>query len=181
MVSEIKNQEIDNLVISQIHKFSDERGMFKKVFDQQKIENLIQMHFPIKQLNISSNRQKGTVRGMHFQRHPFEEAKIIFCTRGRINDVVIDLRPDSITYLRVKSIVMSEDDNKLIFIPAGCAHGYQSLTDNTEIIYLSDNFYNVNYESGINPLDPAIFPHWSMPITELSDRDSKLRMISRVQ
>ena len=155
--------------------------MFKKVFDQQKIENLIQKQFSIKQLNISSNRQRGTVRGMHFQRPPFEEAKIIFCTRGSINDVVIDLRPNSSTYLRVKSIVLSEDDNKLIFIPSGCAHGYQSLTDNTEIIYHSDTFYNVDYESGINPRDPAIFPHWSIPITELSDRDSKLRMMDDVQ
>ena len=180
MVNEIQKQEIDNLVVSQIHEFTDSRGIFRKIFDQQKIENIIQRQFPIRQLNISRNSKRGTVRGMHFQKPPYEEAKIIYCTMGSINDIVIDLRPDSNTYLNVVSIEMSEDDNKLIFIPAGCAHGYQSLTDNTEIIYLSDNFYNVDYESGINPLEPIIAPHWTEPITELSERDSKLYKLDEI-
>lgn len=180
-MNNFKNPEIENLEIVQIHEFKDLRGTFKKVFDQKKLESIIQRKFSIRQLNISSNNHKGTVRGMHFQRSPFQEAKIIFCTKGRINDVVIDLRPNSSTFLNIKSIILSEDNNELIFVPAGCAHGYQSLTDNSEIIYLSDNFYDVASESGVNPMDPRISSYWSIPISQLSERDSHLPRFDEIK
>lgn len=170
----IKNNIFEKVKEIDAHEFVDSRGTFKKIFDSEKIERIIQHQFNIKQVNISQNILKGTVRGMHLQNKSFGESKIVFCSKGSVNDVVVDLRKKSNTYMQVFSFLLNENDQRLIYIPDGFAHGYQSLCDDTELIYLSNNIYNKKYESGVNPLDPIIKSHWTIPISQLSERDRNL-------
>jgi dTDP-4-dehydrorhamnose 3,5-epimerase len=170
----MQTTNIDGLTVYQVHEFTDLRGSFKKIFNLPVIETIIQKDFKIQQVNVSKNRKLGTVRGMPLQRAPFEEFKIIFCTKGHIRDVVIDLRQESKSYLQIFSIDLHQSDKNSVIIPPGCAHGYQSISDETELVYLSDKEYDTTYEIGVNPRDPIVLPHWPLTISNLSERDSKL-------
>lgn len=177
----IRKTVFENVKVIDAHEFVDSRGTFKKIFDSDRVEQIIQHDFRIKQVNISQNTRKGTVRGMHLQNKPFGESKIVFCSKGSVNDVVVDMRKESSTYLQAFNFILNEHDQNLIYIPNGFAHGYQSLVDNTELIYLSNNVYNKMYESGLNPLDPIVEPQWTIPISELSERDQKLPRVTVIK
>jgi dTDP-4-dehydrorhamnose 3,5-epimerase len=127
--------------------------------------------FTIAQINHTLTQQKGTVRGMHFQYPPHAEAKLVSCVRGEIFDVAIDLRSDSPSFLRYFGAVLSVDNRTALLIPPGCAHGFQTLTDDCELIYLHSAAYEAGAEGAINAQDPRIGINWPLPIGTLSDRD----------
>lgn len=126
----------------------------------------------VQQINRSITRDAGTVRGLHFQRQPALEAKIVRCLRGRVFDVAVDLRPQSSTYLRHFSLELRGDENTALFIPAGFAHGFQTLVDDCEMLYLHSTPYAPAAEGGIRHDDPRLGIAWPLPVTTLSPRDA---------
>ena len=152
-------------------KLEDERGFFARTFCRKEFEghglnpNLVQC-------NISFNKKRGTVRGMHFQVKPYEEAKLVSCLRGAIYDVIIDLRPNSPTYRQWVAVELSGENFRLLYIPEGFAHGFQTLEDNTEGFYQMSEFYHPECARGVRWNDPAFGIQWPLHITIISERDS---------
>lgn len=127
--------------------------------------------FEVVQANISFNRFSGTVRGMHFQSPPHAEAKVVRCTRGALYDVVVDLRPDSAMYGKWFGAELNADNRAALYIPEGCAHGFQTLLDNTEVDYLMSGRYEAEAASGVRFDDPAFGIDWPLAVSSVSDRD----------
>jgi dTDP-4-dehydrorhamnose 3,5-epimerase len=126
---------------------------------------------PIKQINRTTTRSCGTLRGLHFQHPPHSEAKIVQCLRGAVFDVALDLRRGSPTFLHWHGELLSADNGVALVIPEGFAHGLQTLEDDTELLYLHTAAYSPSAEGGVSPLDPSLAIRWPMPISELSERD----------
>lgn len=126
----------------------------------------------LSQCSISWNRHVGTVRGMHYQRAPHEEAKTVRCTRGAIFDVVVDVRPNSPTFLRWFGAKLDEQNRRMMFVPEGFAHGFQTLADDTEVLYLISAAFEPNATAGIRWDDPLVRIEWPLPISVISDRDA---------
>ena len=124
------------------------------------------------QFNYSFNKAKGTVRGMHFQHAPFAEIKMLRCIAGAVYDVIIDLRKDSPTFLKWFGTELSAQNKKMLYIPAGFAHGFQTLTDDVELIYHHTEFYMPSAEAGIPYDDKTINIHWPLAVSEISERDA---------
>lgn len=152
-------------------KFSDERGFFARVWDQ-KIFDEIGLTSNISQCNISLTKKKGSIRGMHYQINPYEESKLVRCTQGGIFDVIIDLRTDSKTYLQWEGFELSSDNHKMLFVPEGFGHGFQTLVDNVEIFYQVSEFYTPNAEQGIRWNDEKFNISWPLIPTVISKKDS---------
>lgn len=150
----------------------DDRGFFARSWCQKEFHNY-GLCDVFAQSNISFNKSKGTVRGMHYQDHPHWEVKLVRCTKGVIYDVIVDLRIESKTYGNWVGIELSEYNHNSFYIPEGFAHGYQTLTDNAEIIYFVSKFYVPEAERGIRWDDPFINIKWPLDITCVSDRDSQ--------
>jgi dTDP-4-dehydrorhamnose 3,5-epimerase len=127
---------------------------------------------PIAQINITLTRQRGAVRGLHYQNPPFSEDKFVSCLHGAIFDVAVDLRPESQTFLKWHGEILSAENCKSLFIPKGFAHGFQSLEEDCELIYLHSTAFVQGAESAVNVLDPLIGIDWPLLIAEISDRDS---------
>ena len=125
----------------------------------------------IVQINHSLTSLAGTVRGMHFQTPPYAEMKIVSCVRGAIFDVAVDVRQNSPTFLKWHAVNLSEDNHKTLVIPEGFAHGFQTLSERSELIYLCTAAYARQADSGLSPLDPALSIKWPLPISVMSDRD----------
>lgn len=125
----------------------------------------------IRQINRTTTRACGTLRGLHFQYPPHSEAKIVQCLRGAVFDVALDLRRDSPTFLHWHGELLSADNGVALVIPEGFAHGLQTVEDNTELLYLHTAAYCPSAEGGVSPLDPSLAIRWPMPIAELSERD----------
>ena len=123
------------------------------------------------QCNISFNRMKGTLRGMHYQAAPLAEAKLVRCTAGALYDVIIDLRPDSPTYKQHVGEVLSAANYKMLYVPEGFAHGFQTLEDNTEIFYQMSEFYSPEHARGVRYNDPAFGIKWMIGDPVIVDRD----------
>jgi dTDP-4-dehydrorhamnose 3,5-epimerase len=126
---------------------------------------------PLSQINVTMTRKKGTVRGMHFQRPPHAEAKIVSCLHGEVFDVAIDLRRRSSTFLRWHAEILSSANERALLIPEGFAHGFQALTDDCELLYLHTAVFEPSAEGGLNAVDPRLGIAWPLNITEMSDRD----------
>ena len=122
-------------------------------------------------------KQKGTIRGMHFQNPPHAEMKIVRCVKGSIFDVAVDLRKDSPTLLRWHGEILSADNMKALVIPEGCAHGFQSLEDDVELVYISTSPYCKEAEGGIRFDDPKVQIQWPLPVTVISEKDRYLKYI----
>jgi dTDP-4-dehydrorhamnose 3,5-epimerase len=152
-------------------KLSDDRGFFARVWDQ-KIFDEIGLNPNIFQCNVSLTKKKGSIRGMHYQIHPYEETKLVRCTQGSIFDVIIDLRPDSKTYQQWEGFELSSENHKMLFVPEGFAHGFQTLVDNVEIFYQVSEFYTPNAEQGIRWNDDEFNIVWPLTPTVLSEKDS---------
>lgn len=164
-----------NYLIS-FDKQNDERGFFGRIFS--KIDfNFLLKEKTISQINLSLTKKQGTIRGLHFQRPPYAEIRIVFCIKGKVWDVAVDLRRNSPTFLQYYSIVLSEDVLQAIFVPEGFAHGFQTLTPNCEMLYLHTGNYNSKYESAINALDPRLKIQWPQRITKRSKRDKNHPML----
>jgi dTDP-4-dehydrorhamnose 3,5-epimerase len=149
---------------------ADERGSFARVFCRQEfaVEGL---ESSFAQANVSTNRRAGTVRGMHFQREPDAEVKLVRCVKGAIYDVVVDMREDSATYLRWFGAELSEDNGIAMYVPKGFAHGYQALTDGATVFYFVSTFYAPQSEGGLRFDDPRLSIRWPRPVSEISAKD----------
>ena len=127
---------------------------------------------PIAQINLTRTLRRGTVRGMHFQYPPHAETKIVSCLHGRVFDVAVDLRRGSVTYLQWHGEVLAPELGNSLLIPEGCAHGFQTLTDDCELLYFHTAAYCPEAESGIRPNDPGLGVRWPLEVAELSSRDA---------
>ena len=151
--------------------FKDSRGSFEKIFDKEISKSLGSPDFKIKQINRSHNTKKGTLRGLHFQTGQFSENKVISVLSGQIIDYVVDIDGNSKNFGRVWSYELSAGDNQSLYIPRGYAHGFQTLQDNTDILYLHDQHYVHDNEDGINILDPKLGINLRLEISNRSERD----------
>jgi dTDP-4-dehydrorhamnose 3,5-epimerase len=149
----------------------DNRGSFKKILPS--VDEVELINFRICQVNISSNTLAGTVRGLHYQREPFLEAKLISCIRGSIMDVLLDMRPTSKTYGKYACYTLTPDSGSLFVAPL-VAHGFQSLESNTELLYLHSSDYSPKNSHGVNPLDPHLGIKWQLPVSCISESDRNL-------
>jgi len=154
----------------ELEKIEDERGFFSRAFDESIFQQYgLKYHFT--QCNISFSKKKGTIKGMHYQLPPHAEAKFIRCTKGKIFDVIIDIRPSSKTYKKWKGFELSAENYKQLYIPEGFAHGLQTLEDNTEIFYQNTLSYYPDYERGIRWDDPIFNISWPLNPTSISKKD----------
>ena len=157
--------------------FQDNRGWFTRTFSKDIFAKQIGFTKEWVQMNHSFTKAKGALRGMHFQLHPFSEIKLVRCIAGEVFDVIVDLRKESATFLRWYGIKLSAENKRMIFIPEGFAHGFQTLSDNAELIYHHSEFYNPEAESGIKYDDSAINVQWPLEVTEISERDKNHPLI----
>jgi dTDP-4-dehydrorhamnose 3,5-epimerase len=161
---------LDGAFLIDIERAEDTRGFFARTWCvREAARHGIETEFV--QSNVSFNRKRGTLRGMHFQAHPFEEAKLIRCTRGAIHDVIVDLRDASPTRARHVAVVLSAEQRNAIFVPAGFAHGFLTLEDDTEVSYQMSAFYSPEHARGFRWNDPAIGIPWPFEPEVMSDRD----------
>lgn len=151
-------------------RFTDERGFFARAFDQEAFAAR-GLNAAIVQCNISYNRLRGTLRGMHFQAAPHAETKLIRCTAGAIYDVLVDLRPNSATFCQWVGVELSADNRRLLYVPEGLAHGLQTLTDDTEVFYQMGAPYVAEAARGVRYSDPAFGIGWPLPVTAIAARD----------
>jgi dTDP-4-dehydrorhamnose 3,5-epimerase len=162
----------DVYVIS-IQAHRDHRGFFARTFCE---KELAAYSLPTRyvQWSISFNERKGTLRGMHFQLPPKEESKLVRCTRGAAYDVILDLRRESPTYLRWAAFELTAENHTAVYVPPGCAHGFQTLEPDTELLYHISEFYEPSAAGGVRWNDPAFGIHWPLPDPILSERDRDL-------
>ena len=156
--------------VLEIEKREDNRGFFARTFCQNEFR-AHGLNPLVVQCNIAYNKKKGTLRGMHFQNAPHAENKLVRCTRGAIHDVIIDLRPHSPTYKQWVSAELTEDNHKLLYVPEGFGHGYQTLTETAEVIYQVSQFYAPESASGVRHNDPAFNITWPLAVAAISDLD----------
>lgn len=162
--------KIKDLYIIEPELKVDERGYFARIFGQDELKK-IGLNFKIVQANRSLTLKKGTIRGVHFQKEPRAEDKIVQCLRGRVYDVAIDLRKDSPTRGQWVAEELSEDNHRMFYIPKGFAHGFQTLTDNCEMQYFMSEFYSPEHASGVRWDDPVFNITWPLKNPELSEKD----------
>jgi len=156
--------------VVELEERSDERGFFARTFCAREFAEH-GLKPTVAQANVSFNHQAGTLRGMHYQVPPAAETKLVRCTRGAIYDAIIDLRPDSPSYLEHFGIELSEHNRAALYVPEMFAHGYLTLTPGAEVVYQVGEFYTPGYERGIRYDDPAFGIHWPAPIALMSPKD----------
>ena len=153
-----------------IERREDPRGFFARAFCQHEFE-AHGLKPIIAQANLAFNHKKGTLRGMHFQFPPSAETKLVRCIRGAILDIIVDLRPESPTYLQSIAVELSEDNGRALYVPERFAHGYQALRDKTETSYQVGEFYTPGSEGGLLYNDPRLGLQWPLPVAVISDKD----------
>jgi dTDP-4-dehydrorhamnose 3,5-epimerase len=163
--------ELKDAFIVELEQKSDQRGFFARTFCAEEFE-AYGLKSTFAQCNLSFNHKKGTLRGMHYQTSPAAETKLIRCTRGAIYDVIIDMRPDSPTFLSHMSVELSADNRRSLYVPEMFAHGYQTLTDHAEVVYQVGEFYTPGYEQGLRYNDLFFNIKWPLAVTEISEKDS---------
>ena len=156
--------------IIDLDRKEDNRGFFARAFCQNEFTEH-GLKPVIAQANIAFNKHKGTLRGMHFQFPPAAETKLVRCTRGAIVDIIVDLRPESATYLQHVAVELSADNHRALYVPERFAHGYQVLEDTTETSYQVGEFYTPEAEGGLRYDDPRLGLSWPLPVTEITEKD----------
>ena len=156
--------------VIEIERREDERGFFARSWCHREFE-AHGLNTRIAQCNISVNYKKGTLRGMHYQAKPFEETKLVRCTRGSLYDVIVDLRPDSQSYKKHLGLTLMPDNGKMLYVPEGFAHGFLTLEDNTEVHYQISEFYAPVSARGFRWNDPAFAIVWPAEVRVISERD----------
>ena len=156
--------------IIELSPFSDARGWFARTYCSKEFQQIGHNKQWV-QLNHSATFKTGTIRGMHYQMQPFSEIKMVRCIAGKVFDVIVDLRRHSSTFMQWFGAELSAANKKMLYIPEGFAHGFQTLEDNSELIYHHSEFYNTAAEAGIKYDEPLINIQWPLPLTEISDRD----------
>jgi dTDP-4-dehydrorhamnose 3,5-epimerase len=171
MIMICKETKLKRAFVIEPEKRTDERGFFARVWCRREFE-AHGLATNIVQSNVSVSKKAGTLRGMHYQKAPFEEAKLIRCTKGAIYDVIIDLRPTSSTYTQWIAEELTEHNYRMLYVPEGFAHGFQSLTDDVEVFYHVSQFYSPEAERGIRWNDPQFGIQWPEIGTRIiSDKD----------
>jgi dTDP-4-dehydrorhamnose 3,5-epimerase len=171
--------KLQGAFIIELERHEDARGFFARAFCQEEFAahgcNPV-----IAQANIGYNRYKGTLRGMHFQFPPAAETKLVRASRGAMFDVIVDLRPESPTYLQHFAVELSADNRRGIYVPERFAHGYQSLVDDTETTYQMGASHTLGSEGGLRYDDPALNLEWPLPVTAISDKDRQWKLFASV-
>jgi len=163
-----------------IERKEDARGFFARAFCQREFE-AHELKPIIAQANVAFNHKKGTLRGMHFQFPPAAETKVVRCTRGAILDIIVDLRPNSLTYLHHIEVELTANNHRALFVPERFAHGYQVLEDSTETSYQVGEFYTPGAESGLHYSDPRLGIKWPLPVTVMSDKDQQWKLLDEIE
>ena len=166
--------------VIELERRGDERGFFARAFCMHEFE-AHGLKPVIAQANLATNKSKGTLRGMHFQYPPAAETKLVRCTRGAIVDIIVDLRPESPTYLQHITVELSADNRRGIYIPERFAHGYQALADDTETTYHVGEFYTPGAEGGLPYDDPRLGLTWPLPVTAMSDKDREWKPLAEME
>ena len=174
---EISHTPIQDVYIVKSKPFLDHRGSFTRFFCNDLLSSVLKDR-QVVQINNSITINTGSIRGLHYQIPPHSEMKLVRCIQGRIFDVAVDLRSNSSTYLQWFGVELSPDQSNMLVIPEGCAHGFQSLEEDSELIYLSTTPYTPKSERGISPLDPALSIPWPLPISDISEKDSSHPLIT---
>lgn len=162
--------------VVELEKREDERGFFARAFcvDEFAAHGL---NTTVKQSNLSGSAQKGTTRGLHYQVAPMGEVKFIRCIKGAVFDVLVDMRPESSTYLKWFGLELSAQNQRAIYIPEGFAHGHQTLEDDSQIMYLTSQVYSPEHERGVRWNDPKVNVQWPLAPTVVSDKDQSWPLI----
>jgi dTDP-4-dehydrorhamnose 3,5-epimerase len=166
--------------IIELKRMEDSRGFFARSFCQKELAEH-GLNPVIAQSNLAFNHKKGTLRGMHFQFPPAAESKLVRATRGAILDIIVDLRPESPTYLEHISVDLDEDNHRALYVPERFAHGYQVLVDKTETSYQVGAFYTPECEGGLLHDDPRLKLTWPLPVTVISDKDRAFRRLDEIE
>jgi len=174
---EVASEPLDVLQVIQRNPIGDERGYFERIFCSDELKSSIGPR-SIMQINHTLTAKAGTVRGMHFQHPPHAEMKLVSCLRGEVFDVAVDLRKGSPTFLQWHAEMITDKNHKTFVIPEGFAHGFQTLTDDCELLYMHTAAYAPDAEAGVNALDPRLAIAWPKPITERSARDQQHAMLT---
>lgn len=161
---------LPGVYLIELQPVEDDRGHFARLFCSREMREQ-GLSFDVAQLNSAFNKTAGTVRGLHFQRDPHAESKIVSCIAGAVFDVAVDVRPDSPTYLEWFGIELTAENRRQLYIPTGFAHGYQALTNDAKLIYLVSEFYAPAAEGGLRFDDPAIGIEWPLQVSSVSEKD----------
>jgi dTDP-4-dehydrorhamnose 3,5-epimerase len=157
--------------IIELEEHGDDRGFFARAWCKKEFE-AYGLNLEWVQANLAHTKSKGTLRGLHYQVDPYQEAKLMRCIRGAIYDVIVDLRSNSPTYKQWLGVELTADNRKMLYIPEGFAHGYQSLMDNSETFYQVSQFYSPGSERGVRYNDPAFRIEWPLEVKMISDKDN---------
>lgn len=169
-------QKIPGVYLLEMDPFRDERGFFVRQFCRHELK-AHGLDFDIKQANLSGNARKGTLRGLHYQKAPFPEIKIVSCLHGRIWDVVVDFRPNSPTYLQHIATELSAQNGKMLYIPPYCAHGFQTLEDNSLVYYQLGEFFQPGAYDGLRYNDPKLGIQWPLENPIMNERDQNYALL----
>jgi dTDP-4-dehydrorhamnose 3,5-epimerase len=172
--------KLEGAFVIDLTRKEDDRGFFARAFCQHEFEDY-GLEPVIAQANIAFNRRRGTMRGMHFQFPPATETKLVRCTRGAILDIIVDLRPESPTYLDHVAVELSADNHRALYVPGRFAHGYQVLEDVTETSYQVGEFYAPGHEGGLRYDDPGLGLSWPLPVSEISEKDRAWPLLSKIE
>jgi len=167
-----KDTALAGVWIVEADLYHDERGTFARTWAPEEFAER-GLETTIAQVSVASNHERGTIRGLHYQRAPVAQAKLVRASRGAIFDVAVDMRPDSPTYLKWIGVELSSDNRRMLYLPKSCAHGYQTLVDDTEIAYLISAPYSPTHQEGVRWNDPALAIAWPLDApTRISARDA---------
>ncbi len=169
--------DLDGVYIVELQPFVDSRGWFARTYCKNEFTQIGHKGEWV-QLNHSFTNKTGTIRGMHFQLPPYKETKLVRCIAGAVFDVVVDLRKGSNSFLKWTSILLSAENRKMIYIPEGFAHGFQTLQDNCELLYHHTAAYMPGWEGGIRYDDPFVGINWPLEVSEISERDQAYPLIT---
>jgi dTDP-4-dehydrorhamnose 3,5-epimerase len=172
--------KLDGAYVIELERREDSRGFFARAFCQKEFADH-GLKPVIAQANVAYNFKKGTLRGMHFQFPPAAETKLVRCTRGAILDIIVDLRPESPTYLQNIAVELNEENGRALYVPERFAHGYQALRDSTETSYQVGEFYAPDCESGLMHDDPRLGLQWPLPVVVISDKDKKFNLLDHIE
>jgi len=165
--------ELEGAYLIEPQRHEDDRGFFARTFCRRELAEQ-GIEFAVAQANLSSNRLPGTLRGMHYQTAPSEEAKIVRCARGAIHDVIVDIRPGSPTLGRHAVAELTADNRLALYVPPGFAHGFQSLAPDTDVFYLMSAFYAPEHAAGFRYDDPEVGIRWPLKVATVSEKDREL-------
>ncbi len=166
--------------VIELERREDDRGFFARTFCQKEFADH-GLKPVIAQANLAFNVRQGTLRGMHFQYPPAAETKLVRCTRGAILDIIVDLRPESPTYLQHIAVELTADNHRGLYVPERFAHGYQVLEDATETSYQVGEFYTPDTEGGLRHDDPRLGLQWPLPVTEISPKDAAWKSLDEIE